>query len=414
MSDQRRAQFGAYLASLRRTKRWSQSQLAERLCASTGVDSVTRSEVSRWEHGKRIPESWLPQLAIAFGIPLHEIQNAAAYARGDTAARLPIPNPALAELLPQASEFTSAGSTLGRRIGKNEVSLIAARAHALRLADDVLSGGDLLPTAVRELEAATHLFKETYHSGETSRQLLSVIAEMAQITGWISSDAGRCEESERVYRLGISAAREADDAPVTANLISSLAYHLSNVPGREQDAVWLAQAAVSAGRTATPRARAVFFDRIAWAQTRTEDAEVAMKALNDAHDALSKESDTNEPQWAYWVNRLELEVMDARVYTELRRPLRAVPLLTRIMSQYDASYTRETALYRSWLAIALADANEPEQAAYEAEQVLSSMSALTSDRVTERARVVLRRLGEFDAVPAVQSLRREHMYLLER
>ncbi|MEU0483712.1 hypothetical protein ABZ260_31555 [Streptosporangium sp. NPDC006013] len=36
---------------------------------------------------------------------------------------------------------------------------------------------------------------------------------------------------------------------------------------------------------------------------------------------------------------------EARAYTELRRTLRAVPLLTEVLTRYDATHVRELALY---------------------------------------------------------------------
>ncbi|MER5459743.1 hypothetical protein ABT010_03420 [Streptomyces sp. NPDC002668] len=112
------------------------------------------------------------------------------------------------------------------------------------------------------------------------------------------------------------------------------------------------------------------------------------------------------------MNREELEVMDARVFTELRRPLRAVPLLRDVLERYDATHAREVALYRSWLAVALADANEPEQAAEEARNVIDASGDLSSERTAERARAVLHRLKEFEDVPEAREVLADHGHLL--
>jgi hypothetical protein len=112
------------------------------------------------------------------------------------------------------------------------------------------------------------------------------------------------------------------------------------------------------------------------------------------------------------VNRPELEVMDARVFTELRRPLRAVPLLQDVLGRYDATHAREATLYRSWLAVALADANEPEQAAQEAHRVIEAAGDLSSERTAERARVVLRCLKQYEHVPEVREVLTDHGHLL--
>lgn len=78
MTDERRRQFGAYLARLRRDAHKSQRQLAAMLCAVSGTQSLTRNEISRWERGERIPESRLPFIAEVLGVPVGELERAAA------------------------------------------------------------------------------------------------------------------------------------------------------------------------------------------------------------------------------------------------------------------------------------------------------------------------------------------------
>ncbi|KAB1149228.1 helix-turn-helix transcriptional regulator [Streptomyces luteolifulvus] len=412
MRDDRRRQFGLYLAGLRRRTSKSQRQLAAALCALSGTTSITRNEVSRWERGGRVPDTWLPFLAAALGTPLAQLQQAVDYARGDRLAQLPGAAVTLAQLLPPGDPLAPLTARTGRRIGADTVTGLAGRVHGLRLADDVLSGGDLIAPAFRELSAAVALHRESTYSDDVGRALLVQIGELSQIAGWIASDAGHLEDAERAYRLGISAARQAGDGPLVANLAGSLAYQWSNT-GREGEGLDLARAAVDeAGEDAPGKTRALFFDRVAWAHTRAGNPQPAMRALGEAHDALTVEDGQEAPQWAYWVSREELEVMDARVFTELRRPLRAVPLLTDVLERYDATHARELALYRSWLAVALADANEPEQAAEEAVRVIELSGDLASDRTASRTRTVLERLQAYEDVPEVRAVLDEHGHLL--
>ncbi|GAA3306907.1 hypothetical protein GCM10020295_64360 [Streptomyces cinereospinus] len=276
----------------------------------------------------------------------------------------------------------------------------------------MLAGGDLIRPALRDLRRAVKLYRENTFSGEVGRQLLRQIGELAQIAGWIASDAGQHAEAERIYRLGISAARQAEDHTLAGNIAGSLAYQLSNT-GRESEGVTLAQAALhDAGSDAPPKARALYLDRVAWAHTKAggiEHGQQAMRALGEAGQALSEDSPgTESPAYLYWVDAGELRVMESRVYTELHRPLRAVPLLREVLSAYDATHTREMALYLSWLAVALADANEPEEAAAVAERVISLGADTPSERVAERVRVILSRLQEYAEVPEVAALLAGH------
>ncbi|MFF2116316.1 transcriptional regulator [Kitasatospora sp. NPDC058184] len=397
MATEATRQFGAYLRRLRGKQ--SQADLAAKLCRATGTASVTRHEVSRWERGERIPDVWLPALAEVLGVDLRALTRAAdAARRPDDPLTSPEQPASLADFLPEGEPLWTLGT--GRLIGQSTAASLTARVHGLRLADDVLPGGDLVRPALRQLAEAVKLFKETSHTEEVSRALLVAIGELAQIVGWIASDAGQHADAERAYRLGMSAAREAGAGALAGNLAGSLAYQLSNT-GREREGLDLARAGLAEAPDAHPTARAMALDRLAWAHTRAGEAQPAMRALGEAHDALTADATDPAPVWAYWMSQEEAEVMDARVFTELRRPLRAVPLLAAVLDRYDASHTREFALYLSWLVVALADANEPEQAAEHARRVLELTNGLASDRTAERSRVVLDRLRPFADVPEV-------------
>ncbi|MFE0195685.1 helix-turn-helix transcriptional regulator [[Kitasatospora] papulosa] len=394
--------IGANIRRERGRLGWSQARLAREVCRAAGVigEPVGRQEVSRWETGKRKPREWLPFLAAALGVPVEVLT--APVAPSDP------PLPTLADFLPAEDPLAPLSVRTGGRVGIGQVADMQQRVHGLRLADDVLAGGDLMRPALRELRKAVRIFREHSYTDVTGRQLLVQIGELAQIAGWIASDAGQHAEAERIYRLGLSAATQAEDRTLAGNLAGSLAYQLSNI-GRVVEGLDLARAAFDgAGPDAPPKARALYLDRVAWSATKaggTENAQHAMRALGEASEALNSDSgESEEPAYLYWVDAGELQVMESRVYTELRRPLRAVPLLREVLGKYDATHTRELALYLSWLAVAYADANEPEEAAATAERVIALSADVASERTAERVRVVLARLAEYADVPEVRAV----------
>ncbi|MFI5801030.1 helix-turn-helix transcriptional regulator [Streptomyces sp. NPDC051677] len=395
--------IGANIKRLREERGWSQARLAREVCRLAGVNGepIGRQEISRYETGKRTPREWLPLIAQALGVTVADLK----------ASEKPVepPLPTLADYLPDGDPLAPLRIRSGRRIGMGSVYDLQQRVHGLRLADDVIAGGDLIRPALRELRSAVKLYREGSHTADVGRELLRQIGELAQIAGWIASDAGQHAEAERIYRLGISAARQAEDHTLAGNLAGSLAYQYSNT-GRETEGVTLAHAALTdAGSEAPPKARALYLDRVAWAHTKAGEAQPAMRALGEASEALADDSaGTESPAYLYWVDAGELRVMESRCYTELHRPLRAVPLLRDVLKDYDTTHTRELALYLSWLAVALADANEPEEAAAVAERVIAISADVASERTAERIRVMLCRLEDFPNVPEVASLLAEH------
>jgi transcriptional regulator with XRE-family HTH domain len=74
--------IGPLLVRLRNARGWSQIRLAERLCDASGIKTISRHEVSRWERQERIPSVfWLRWFAIVFDVPMDDIEAAAIVAR---------------------------------------------------------------------------------------------------------------------------------------------------------------------------------------------------------------------------------------------------------------------------------------------------------------------------------------------
>ncbi|PZG36829.1 transcriptional regulator [Spongiactinospora gelatinilytica] len=397
--------LAARLRRARQAEGWSQKELAKLLDEagrSLGIRMPERASLVRsignWETGRHVPRDPSPiLLAKVFRVDVDELFGDPLKEPRRTPAEV------LARILPEGDPLKPLTTRQGRRIGMSTVTDLTARVHALRLADDVMGGDDLIQPAFRELDSAVRLYREGTHSNVVRPALLTVIGEYAQIAGWIASDAGKHAQAETTYRLGISAAREADDAALESNILGALAYQVTNL-GDTGRAVELAEAALTVASHAPGRARALAWDRAAWAHAREGDAQAAMRALGEAESALANDRDHDGPAYLYWVNAGELRIMEARVYTELRRPLRAVPILTDVLSRYDATHVRELALYLSWLAVALIDANEPEEAVRTAERMLDISTDVASDRTTQRARVVLGRLAPFTDVREVREL----------
>jgi tetratricopeptide (TPR) repeat protein len=408
MNDEQRPSWAVRLQVEREAHGWNKREMARRLLRATGhqygsVDSLAR-QIRGWEAGEHFPRDWATAYATAFALEEGDLFTA----QGDDGDGRPHRGAAdvLADFLPDGNLSARIATITGQCTGASIVADLSARAHALRLADDVLAGGDLLAPAFRELDAAVRLYGESVHTEDVGRGLLSVIGEFAQIAGWVASDAGQHDRAAETYQLGIEAAREAEDGTLESNLVGSLAYQATNI-GDPAGGVVLARAAVeAAGSDAPARARALAWDRLAWAHTRAQDAQATMRALGEASAALATlaEDGGDEPGYLYWFDAGELQIMEARAYTELRRPLRAVPILIDVLSRYDATHTRELALYLSWLAVALADANEPEEAAAAAGRMLELSTDVASERTAERARVVLARLEPYGDVPAVREL----------
>lgn len=369
-------EFGERVRQLRRARGWSQDRLAGELRRLSGRATVTRDEVKRWEVGKRRPGPyWTLFLASALGV--------------DEAALIdPLPDPLrlahewLVSDTPQQVEMRS-----GRRVGASLASRVESRVIELRHLDDYLGGEDLTPVVVKELDASARLVRSASYSEPVGKRLLTAVGELAQLAGWVASDAGLFRRAEGFYLSGVSAATDAGDRALTGNLLSSLAYQMANV-GRPSDALLLARTAVK-GADGAPVVRALLLERVAWAAAKSGDALAALRALDRVDNVFgSRRPGDCEPEWTYWLNGDEVDTMRARVLVELGRPQDAGPVLNDVLSRYPASAARESALYWSWLAESYVKSGEIDGAREALDTARQFASHVRSARADDRIEAV--------------------------
>ncbi|WIX85742.1 helix-turn-helix transcriptional regulator [Amycolatopsis sp. DG1A-15b] len=279
----------------------------------------------------------------------------------------------------------------GRRVGDSLAEELERRVIELRHLDDTVGGGDLNPLVQRELAEAADIVNGGSYTDQVGRRLRVVVGELAQLAGWVASDAGAYLQAERTYLDGVSAARDAGDDALVGQLFSSLAYQMANV-GDPADAQLLARSAVTGARQASPVVRTLLLERLAWASARSRDQEATRRALDEVDTAYAQRTvDVPEPEWVYWMSRDEIDVMAGRCLIELGDPVSAAPLLTAAIDRYDRAHAREVALYRTWLAESYARAGELDAARAALDEARAAAVDVNSTRLA-------RRMGEVELI----------------
>ncbi|MFF0318012.1 helix-turn-helix domain-containing protein [Micromonospora sp. NPDC005252] len=289
----------------------------------------------------------------------------------------------------------------GRRVGDETVARIESRIRQLRRLDDHVGGTETYTMVSAELAATADLLREGSYREAAHRRLLVVIADLCQLAGFVAEDAGRVTEARQHYLTGLRAAHAGGDTASAANCLSSLSYLEANL-GDRRAAVTLARSAYVGGRhAAEATGQALLLERVAWAHARMGEANLAERALGDVRE-IYQHCDLDEaPSWAYWLTQDEVQVMAGRVWTELRRPLRAVPILEDAVLRYGDDSPRETSLYLSWLTEALLQAGEVEHAIAVAKRSValarSARSARAVERIAELRRMITAAAGRTGA-----------------
>ncbi|WP_257230936.1 helix-turn-helix transcriptional regulator [Streptomyces sp. UH6] len=288
------------------------------------------------------------------------------------------------------------------RVGERDVQVLRERTARLRRLDDVLGGGDTHRVFVGGYQRTRHLLRAASCTERVGRALLALAAEQAQQAGWACFDAGRHQEAGTLYQESRSAAEEADAGDLAGNALAYVAYQTAD----RRSAVAIAAASCDSIKPSTSSAvRALLWERYAWACACAGMADAADRALAQAREAVADGRGEAPPDWAAWVDGTEVEIMTGRCWAELRRPLRAVPVLTAALARVDDAHARDKALYSTWLAQAYAAAGEVEAAT----EVLCRASDLADGVASARPRlriaaVVERLRADYGEVPSVAEL----------
>lgn len=276
----------------------------------------------------------------------------------------------------------------GRRVGESLASALEVRVVELRRLDDLIGGGDLFGLVRTELEIAQDVVNTASYTECTGRRLLTVVGEMAQLAGWVASDAGRHAEARHLYLGGVGAARDAGDSALVGQLLSSLSYQMANV-GNPADAALLARSAVKGASDACPLVRALLFERVAWSSAKARNADRTRRALDLVDDLYGlRATGDNEPDWVYWLDRREIDVMAGRCLIELGEPTRAEPLLSSAIAGMQGGRPREIALYLTWLAESYARTGELDAARAALAEARTTAAEVNSARLDLRLRSV--------------------------
>jgi transcriptional regulator with XRE-family HTH domain len=383
--------LGALLARTRLDTGKSQLRIAELLCATSGQPTVTRHEVSRWEREERIPNDyWLRWLATVLEITLDELERAAAVAR-ERRSQLGYPAVTGHRRLVADDRCGSLSVLPGAR-------LTAERIDTLRRMDDLVGGADLGRIVDQELGRTLRRIQAD-PSRPGQRALLPLVAELAQLAGWVAADAGQPVATARAHRIGLRAATAAGDDPLAGHVIATLA-HLSPP---EDPRLALAQSRAGyarAGRRASAGTRSLLLHRVAFAAARVGDRRTCERSLAEAERVFDHRDPAQEPGWTYWFDETELAAMTGRCYVALGRPRLAEPLLR---GSLDGGRVRlrPWALYAAWLAGAQLDAGDVDAACATAARALLATVRVGSVRALRQVTSLHPRLRALRDVPAV-------------
>ncbi|MEI5131909.1 hypothetical protein RB199_06665 [Streptomyces libani] len=181
------------------------------------------------------------------------------------------------------------------------VEMLTVRIQQLRQLDDSGSSGLVLDWALQDLQWAERLAAKYSYDASTGRRLHRIIAELGQLTAWLTADQGMDELSNSRFLSALGAARAAGDRPLAAYIISCMSYR-AGWAGRAEEALRLIRIArKGSAQEDMGIGQALLATREARAHASLGDEAACQRALEDAAELSRTGRPSAEPPWAYWL-----------------------------------------------------------------------------------------------------------------
>ncbi|MFB7763644.1 hypothetical protein [Streptomyces xiamenensis] len=274
---------------------------------------------------------------------------------------------------------------------------IAATVDSCRRLDDTEGGSRAALQYIHQQFTALADYVRTsrFSDGATRQRTINLWAQLAQTAGWTAMDGGLHGRAQRYYFTALAAAHETADPALTSHVLGCLTFQ-AITRGHHHDALALADAGVSAARSAPPAVRAMAAARKAHAHAGFGDLGALRRSTDEAltHLAHSDAQDTRPP-WLYWLT--DLSVVTGQSYItgafaagapgtgEARALLTdADPLITGWLGTHaEHTADRDGLLHGAWLARSYLARGELEQTLATASALLQYASTVPSAHVRD-------------------------------
>jgi len=307
-----------------------------------------------------------------------------------------------------------AGHQRGVRIGASDIGRLEAATREFR-ALDYRYGGGSCRDAVRILLTYAELMLLGVVPGKVASRLRTAVADLHNLYGWASFDAGRPKVALVAFGRALELAGSAGNDELVANVryrIGRLYLHYDAV---EKAASQFDHGQAAAGRTNSMLAHAILSANLAWVQAKRGDAAAALALLHAARDAFASAGPAPAP-WSAFFGEIDLAAMIGTVHVELARRVdvrygdSAIDSLTIAVNGYGPAMTRSRSLTQIWLATGYVLAGDLGQAARIGGEAIEVVTGLRSERTKQRmsplAAAAARHPGNTDARGIVDRIER--------
>jgi transcriptional regulator with XRE-family HTH domain len=446
--------FGRLLKELREERRLSFRRLAGKVhCSHSHIDNLERGdknpsvalarlldvalgaggtlsamvvEVSA-DSGVHLPPTFVPGDPLPPGLEFapdwrHGVEVAAELWRGDMQRRQVLRGVSFAPAAYLAPAMRWLISPLDDRpvgdgqrlVGEPDVETVRRITNVYRTLDNQYGGGHVRESVVRFLDGeVAGLLRGRYDAG-TGRALLSAAAEATQLAGWASYDCGLHGLAQRYMVQALRLAAAARDRALGAEILAAMSHQAAYLHAAAE-AVDLARAAGRAAKdagVAAIQAESAVLE--AQGHASGGDEKACATSLDRAEKALDRADRTSDPQWIGYFDESYLAAKFGHCFTALGRGDLAERFAAKSLDMDGRHYARGRQFNLALLAVAYAQAGDPERASVVGADAVDAAEGLDSVRAGDYLADLAQRLAPYAGVVAVDAFTRRARPVLQR
>ncbi|MEV5705525.1 helix-turn-helix transcriptional regulator [Actinoallomurus sp. NPDC052274] len=296
MTEHLRVPIALLLARLRAAAQLSQADLAKRVNEISGAN-LTRWDISRYERGGRIPTVHLSALAVALGVELSMLEEAAsitrAVRRGEVWAVSG--NGEDRQRTPDDEERLIRAARNPSRVDAAVVADLSGTLAGQRRIEDMIGSVAIIEPAREQLKLTVRLLREA--RGSLADDLAATASETSQFNGWLHTATGCHDAAAALYdqalRLGIQAGK-ADLAATALSMQGHLAWVTGDIGSMAALSSAAAEMAMGAGT------RTVAIQQRGRALAIMGDKDGALHAIGEAEQVLTGGKSGDDPDSLYF------------------------------------------------------------------------------------------------------------------
>lgn len=308
-------------------------------------------------------------------------------------------------------------SPIPHRIGATEIEQIRAATRSFDSWSNTYGAGLIREPVMGQLRWSARLLDATCPD-RLRPELYSAVGNLAETAGYAAVDIGAHDAGRRVYRFALACAEQAQDWPLRAEILSSMAKQ-AIWTGQPDDGLTLAEQALVRSDRLTATGRALLHTDRARALAKMRRVSETLTAVGTADDHFAHSTPDDDPPCMAYYSAARHALVTGQLLVDLamlgRDPDEATDRLAAAAAGYtDADHTVGRAIGLANLASLTMVTGDPIHAATIGHAALDIAGTIRSRRAAEELRELARHAAPHQHLDEVAHLQRRIGALLRR